>query len=192
MSRVLKVVLLAGAVPVAAGAYIVIAGLTGFCPACEGIVCAVRGDAKDEPARAAALPDLGSVDELTGFTLYGLGATFVQYRGKPIIIEVWSTTCAPCLQQRKIFEDLGTRFRRDTSLISMSVDRDPEVVLKFLEDHPMSPVELMATPESIEILKVKEVPTLVFVDAKGRIRAIETGVHTADDLRRMVAALNAG
>ncbi len=53
-------------------------------------------------------------------------------------------------------------------------------------------VELMATPELQAALGgISAVPTLVFVDAKGTVRGVESGIHSASRLRARIAELAA-
>src|SRR5262245_18094444 len=134
--------------------YIAIAGSTGFCPGCKVLVDRVmgRGEGSQAPARPAAITDL------VAFTLDGKPVEFSNYVGKPIIVEFWATWCAPCIRQREIIHEMGSALSRRASVISLSVERDPAVVLKFLETHQMTPVEVMATPETQRALGVDAVP----------------------------------
>ncbi len=190
VSPAVKWTLRIAAIPAAIVAYIAVAGTTGFCPGCKSIVDGVLGRctaAEQAPAVGAARPD--SITALTAFTLEGKPANLSSYIGKPIIIELWATWCPPCREQRQIIHDMGKDISRRASVISMSVDRDPATVRTFLEDHPMSPVELMATPETQRALKVEAVPVLVFVDKTGKIREVITGMQTAEQLTQRLDAL---
>lgn len=174
-------------IPAAVIAYISIAGLTGFCPSCKAVVDSVLGRHAPMAKPAAAAP---SIAGLNGYTLEGEPVALMTHAGKPMIIEVWATWCPPCRTQRGIIHEMADELRGKVSLVALSVDTNPKVVSDFLAKHPSEMVELMAPPETLAAFGgVQAVPTLVFVDAKGTIRGVETGVHSAGTLRARISEL---
>lgn len=182
-----KWTLRAAVVPAVVIAYIAVAGTTGFCPSCKEIVDGVRGKHAPMTRPASAAPTIAG---LTGYTLDGEPVELSTNAGKPMIIELWATWCGPCHRQRAIISEMGDELTSKTSLVALSVDTDPRIVSKFLQDHPSNMIELMAPPETLGAFGgVTAVPTLVFVDASGAIRGVASGVHSASLLRARVAEL---
>ncbi len=190
MHAALKWTLKAAVIPAAIVGYISIAGLTGFCPSCKSAVDAVLGRHAPMVRPVGAAETIASVQ---GFTLEGEGVELASLAaGKPMIIEVWATWCPPCRTQRGIIHKIAGELKEKATLVSLSVDTDPRMVADFLGGKSSDMVELMAPPETQQAFGgIQAVPTLVFVDATGKIRGVESGVHSAGLLRARVAELAA-
>ncbi len=123
--------------------------------------------------------DLRPGTELADFEftdLEGRQRRFSELRGKVVLLDFWSTWCAPCVMEmpvlRKIQQDLGGR---GFVILGMDVDDD-------LETHKESVAELdlpwmHATSASVQdiILKrfgVTSFPTHILVDREGRIVSV--------------------
>ena len=182
-----KWILRAALIPAAVITYIGVAGKAGWCPSCKAIVDGVLGvhEPMSRPAEAAP-----TIDGLMGYTLQGEPIELSLHTGKPMIIEVWATWCGPCHRQRAIIKEMGDELISSATLVALSVDTDPRVVARFLNDNASDMIELMAPAETIAAFGgVSAVPTLVFVDAGGAIRGVSAGVHDASLLRARVAEL---
>jgi thiol-disulfide isomerase/thioredoxin len=188
MHAALKWTLKAAVIPAAVVGYVSIAGLTGFCPSCKSVVDAVLG------RHAPMVRPIGAAETIAGvqgYTLDGEGVELASLSGgKPMIIEVWATWCPPCRTQRGIIHKIAGELKEKATLVSLSVDSDPRLVTSFLGTNESDMVELMAPPETRQAFGgIEAVPTLIFVDASGRIRGVESGVHSAGLLRARLAEL---
>lgn len=187
---VYKWLLRAAIIPVIVIAYVSIAGLTGFCPTCSGIMDSVLGRDTGPVSPIAPGEPKGSITSLTAYSISGEPVPLSNYLGKPVIIDVWATYCGPCRTQRGIIHNLDPEFLKTVSIISLSTDNDPRVVESFVKKNPSPATDLMATQELLnELGHFKSIPTLVFIDAQGRIRDVESGVQSARTLRRRVQGL---
>ena len=117
--------------------------------------------------------------------LEGRPVSLERFAGRPLLIDVWATWCAPCRKSRKVLESIADAVSEHGVIISLSVDRDgPSVVREFIRTHDggESPfIELMQTdPGFRQVLKAHDrqptIPKLVYVDSAGRIVDIEYGV----------------
>lgn len=188
--RTYRWLLRAAIVPAIVVGYITVAGLTGFCPTCSGIVDAVLGRESGPVTPIAPGEPRGSVAKLAAYSISGEPVALDKYLGKPVIFDVWATWCGPCRTQRKIIHSLDPEFLKTVSIVGLSTDNDPRLVESFVATHPSGATDLMSTPELLrEFGGVSAIPTLVFVDAQGRIRHVASGVHSARELRRRVQGL---
>ncbi|MBC7772779.1 MAG: TlpA family protein disulfide reductase [Pyrinomonadaceae bacterium] len=184
----------AAIIPVIVIGYVSIAGLTGVCPISTGIMDSVLG--RDGAPILPVPPGepKGSITELTAYTISGDPVSLAKYVGKPLIIDVWATWCPPCRKQRDIIHKLDAEFLKTVTIVSLSNDNDPRLVESFLKKHPSETIDLMATKELLDELgksvgKIESIPTLLFIDAQGRIRDVAAGVQSARELRQRVQGL---
>lgn len=189
MNPIAKWALRVAIIPAAVITYVTVAGLTGFCPSCKAVVDGVLG--RHEPlARPTGVAE--NISGLKGYTLDGQPVELASFAGKPMIVEVWATWCGPCRTQRGIMHDLAPELKDKVTVVALSVDTKPSLVEDFLKNNPSDMVELMAPSETLAAFgNVRAVPTLVFVDAKGTIRGVEAGIHSASLLRERISELGA-
>jgi thiol-disulfide isomerase/thioredoxin len=106
------------------------------------------------------------------------------YRGRPLIINVWASWCAPCRKEAASLERLawskaGSRY----TVIGISTDDDRNAALKWLkhsnatinhyiDSGPRWPLENM--------LGASTIPVTVLVDAQGRVVARFRGAREWD------------
>jgi thiol-disulfide isomerase/thioredoxin len=170
--------------------YVAIAGSTGFCPTCTAIVNSVSG--RGENVRTASLQSPASFDsvhQLVMEDLQGRPVALKEFAGRPMLIDVWATWCAPCLKSRKLLESIADDAAQYGSIVSVSIDQGgASVVNAYIRDKEggSTPfVEVLNTdPRFRAMLKPHErqptIPKLVYVDASGRIIDIEYGVADPD------------
>lgn len=170
--------------------YVAIAGSTGFCPTCALIVDTVTG--RERAVRTVtneSAPKAGgrsAVHDLVLTDLEGNPVPLSNYAGRPILIDVWATWCAPCRKSRKVLASIADELKAHATVLSVSVDRDGAgVVRNYIGEESGgagSPfVELMGNTDAFrDMLKPYDrqptIPKLVFVDASGRVIDIEYGV----------------
>ncbi|PYO38206.1 MAG: hypothetical protein DMD29_13965 [Gemmatimonadetes bacterium] len=60
----------------------------------------------------------------------GRPATLENYRGKPILLNIWATWCAPCRVEMPALERLSKKFAgTDFRVVAVSVDQDDSTVV---------------------------------------------------------------
>lgn len=132
-------------------------------------------------------------------------ARITDFEGKPLIIDIWATWCAPC---RKSFPELtGTLLTLDekseVTTILLSIDKQPEDgqdlaehVRKGLERMGVNLAALPRTSLAIDretagarSLNAEAIPMTVLVDSKGIVRKVHVGITPATTLRKDLAEL---
>lgn len=171
-------------IPAVVVGYVAVAGSTGFCPTCTRVVDAVFG-------RSGSSNPAQSIAGLTGLDLDRQRVKLDDYLGRPMILDFWATWCPPCLKQRQVFAGMAAELEESAHLVALSIDEGgPDVVKSYLAKSGHAPgVELMATDELVRLFNITAVPTLVFVDAKGSVREVVTGMLDASAIRVRLARL---
>lgn len=127
------------------------------------------------PAPAATPGDEVPVDgTLRNLTLPGLnGATkkLQDFRGKPLIINVWASWCGPCRAEMGSLDRLAGHYGKQLAVIGISTDDYPERASHFLQRSGTAlPMYIDSPPWPLEhMLGANRLPLTVLVDADGRV-----------------------
>jgi thiol-disulfide isomerase/thioredoxin len=124
------------------------------------------------PARTAGEVPIGGV--LREATLQGLNGPprrLAEYRGRPLLINVWASWCGPCIQEMASLERLAWREDRPAfSVIGISTDDYPEKALAFLNRSNATIRHFIDHDLQMEnMLGASTIPLTVLVDANGRV-----------------------
>jgi thiol-disulfide isomerase/thioredoxin len=120
--------------------------------------------------------------------LSGPSRMLSDFRGKPLIINVWASWCGPCRQEMGSLQSLARRYGgKQFNVIGISTDDYMERAQMFLNvtnttfnnfiDSKPWPLEHM--------LGAKHLPLTLLVDAKGRVLAKYTGAKEWDSPEAM-------
>ena len=106
------------------------------------------------------------------------------YRGRPLIINVWASWCAPCRKEaasleRLAWSEAGSRY----TVIGISTDDDRNAALKWLRHSNATIshyIDLGPTWTLEHMLGASTIPITVLVDADGRVVARFRGARDWD------------
>jgi peroxiredoxin len=142
--------------------------------ACSAL-CALK---PDYAARNRLAPDF----ELP--TLRGGRFRLAEQRGKVVILNFWTKTCRPCLEEMPSLVDLGRMLsdRDDVRLVTISTDESAEDIARTLESVGISdpPFEVLIDSDAAVVTGkygTKLFPETWYVDPDGIIRARFDGVR---------------
>ncbi|HSW57090.1 MAG TPA: TlpA disulfide reductase family protein [Dehalococcoidales bacterium] len=99
-------------------------------------------------------------------------------RGRVVLINFWSTTCQPCVQEMPHFEELHQEWqnRNDVKMLMINTGESAAVVKNFLDSRNLTFTVLL--DEGVKIAqkyKVRYTPTTLIVDKNGIIRQSVAG-----------------
>jgi len=109
--------------------------------------------------------------EVTLQGLNGAPRRLAEYRGRPLLINVWASWCGPCVQEMASLERLAWREDRlPFSVIGISTDDYPEKALAFLNRSNATIRHFIDHDQQVEnMLGAATIPLTVLVDANGRV-----------------------
>ncbi len=106
---------------------------------------------------------------LNGFS--GNSKKFSDYRGKPLIINVWASWCSPCRAEMGSLDRLARRYGgKQFDVIGISTDDDGNAAAAFIKKSKISFVNYLDSKVFLEnMLGANTIPLTVLVDANGRV-----------------------
>jgi thiol-disulfide isomerase/thioredoxin len=125
-------------------------------------------------ARAEPLQGIEVGDVLPDVVLHGLNgpsSRFSEYRGQPLIINVWASWCGPCRAEMASLERLAWRDPSGRlSVIGISTDDSIEQARRFIETSRASIAHYIDRRLKLErLLGATRLPLTVLVDEHGRV-----------------------
>jgi len=94
-------------------------------------------------------------------------ATEITADGRPVLVELGSTSCASCVAMQRVFAELEASHGERLQLVSINILEQPELVRQW---------------------KVMAIPTQVFLDGDGRELGRHIGFISADAIRERFAS----
>jgi len=147
------------------------------------ILACVFATANMVMAKTPGEVEVGSLlREATMLGLSGPSRQLSQYRGKPLIINVWASWCGPCQQEMGSLERLArSKTGQQVTLIGISTDDYPEAARAFLKRYPTSFSHYIDQQLLLEnMLGAAQLPLTLLVDAQGRVLAKHVGAQQWD------------
>jgi len=92
-------------------------------------------------------------------------------RGKPVLLNLWATWCAPCIAELPTLDALAAKREGQLRVVAVSQDMtDTGKVAPFLASRGLERLEPWLDPESelTFVIGAASLPTTVFYDAEGK------------------------
>jgi peroxiredoxin len=119
------------------------------------------------------------------FSLLGDKVKVSDYRGSVVVLNVWETTCGPCVQEMPSLQRLHTALASEgLNVIAISEDlpSDSAAIRKFGERFGLTfPLLHDRSGKMQGLYAVQGFPTTFIIDRKGRIRDRLLGAREWDD-----------
>ena len=104
------------------------------------------------------------------------------YRGKPLVINVWASWCGPCREEMGSLDRLARRYGgKQFNVIGISTDDDGNAAAAFIKKSKISFVNYLDSKVFLEnMLGADTIPLTVLVDANGRVLEKFRGAYEWD------------
>ncbi len=113
--------------------------------------------------------------------------------GTPMVIEAFTSWCAVCERSAPRFTAAALAPRkREVRFVGVSLDESAEAAQRAKDEWRL-PYQVALDDGSFgRSFKIKLLPTLIVIDAEGRVRHVSTGRLDPDELEEQLDALGAG
>ncbi len=156
-----------------------------------GVTAIAAGDGPPADSRARDVSGLQKKPfEAKLESLEGGRLRLSEFRGKPVLLELWASWCLPCQEQTQVLRDLaGELSSRGIVVLAVDQGEEEKTVREFLAQHPSDfPVVLDRLQVVSGKLEVGELPALVLLDRQGTIVGLRVGVTRRAELLALLAA----
>ena len=131
-------------------------------------------------------------EELRKATLDGLNGntkTFSDFKGKPLIINVWASWCGPCRAEMDSLERLAQRYnKKEFNVIGISTDDYRDKATAFIKQTEITFENFLDHKLLLEnMLGANTIPLTILVDADGRVLGKVHGAYEWDNTNAITA-----
>lgn len=151
--------------------------------------CGDDGEAADPPAGSVDLPG----DDVGGAELAGLGpdaddVALADLQGRPVVVNFWASTCAPCVREMPALETVHQAAGDDVAFVGVAVNDRVEDALE-LADRTGVTYPLVADADGTFFVDAGAtlLPTTLVLDQDGTVVRRMVGEITADELVEVLA-----
>ncbi len=143
------------------------------------IAAACGGEKKDNASTGLAVgPQAGKL--APDFTLTSIGGgkvTLSDLRGKPVLINFWTTWCPACREEMPYLVSVYKEYSgKGLVMLAVDVNEKSSVVMDFIKDTGLSlPVLMDSNSDVARRYRVVGYPTTILVDREGVIQEVRIG-----------------
>jgi len=116
--------------------------------------------------------ELPSGGELPSVSLDQFGGMLVGQRGRPVVVNIWASWCAPCRTEMPLLDDAARSFGSDAVILGVASKDDPAEAGAFLDELDIAYPNVFDESGRIRVaLGLTAYPTTYVFGADGRLRA---------------------
>ncbi|HSL09847.1 MAG TPA: TlpA disulfide reductase family protein [Actinomycetota bacterium] len=144
----------------------------------------------DDGPITGVVPDDEPLPVIEGPTLGGPHASTADLRGRPAVVNVWATWCAPCQAELPALVDVASAYEGQVAFLGVNYG-DSSAQARVWEDDYAIPYPSIEDPSGAfaDDLGFPYLPHTLVVDAAGTIRYRIYGETTSDDLSALLDGL---
>ena len=121
--------------------------------------------------------------------LNGQNVELSSLRGKPVLLDFWSTACGPCIREMPSIEKIAQEHKGSLIVWGVSLDQ-PERDKKWLTQHQQEFPTLSDVDYAVsDLYKIPGIPAVVLIDERGVIRGYWEGPVPIQDLEAALKKL---
>lgn len=109
-------------------------------------------------------------------TLEGKNISLTNLKGKPTLINLWFTSCAPCIEEMPVLNELKSKYADKFNFISITMDSESKVK-KLLEKHKFNFDHIVNSKKLTTNLGFNGYPVNLFLDKNGIVQVVEGNVN---------------
>ena len=123
-------------------------------------------------------------------TLEGKPVPLDSLKGKPMVVNLWATWCAPCRREMPVLQDAQGR-EQDVVFVFANQGEAADKIQKYLDSGRLSLNNVLLDPtgELARQIGSRAMPTTLFFDAKGRLADTRIGELSAATLTQRIESL---
>lgn len=124
----------------------------------------------------------GEAPEIDEFTVRGEQVTLADFKGKPVLLHFWSSTCSTCDLQQESLSELALKW----DLVTVAYNSgETDVVQRYIEREALEDWTIIVDHqgELAQEYGVSGVPTSFVLDGAGQIRFKEVGLTSGWGLK---------
>lgn len=163
-----------------------------------GVFAATRhgeGEVIELSGVAGLSPPVPSNPQYTGDTLPAVAlvgadgaAATLDGDGRPMVINLWSSTCPPCARELVVLGELDTELGGAVRFVGINVDDSVERMVEFAAARHAAYEQYRDSGDLLDALGVVALPITLFVAADGTI-VEQTGEFSTASLRQSIEDL---
>lgn len=120
------------------------------------------------------------------FTLPGKNGETIslsKLKGQVVMLNFWASWCGPCRTEMPLMDQIYKKYSAaGFVLLGVNVDTDSSDAQKFLSKVPVSfPIAYDRDSKVSKLYQVAAMPSTVFIDRKGNVRALHRGYNPGDE-----------
>ncbi len=114
--------------------------------------------------------------------LFGKSKRFSDYKGKPLIINVWASWCEPCRAEMGSLQRLAVRYGgKQFNVIGISIDDDGQAAADYIRNSMITFENFLDSNIFLEnMLGANGIPLTILVDANGKVLEKARGAYEWD------------
>ncbi|TVT50046.1 MAG: TlpA family protein disulfide reductase [Sedimenticola thiotaurini] len=148
---------------------------------------------KDRYYQLQAVDGLPQAPAFSLATLEGEIHQLDGYRGQVVVINFWSTWCAPCRKEMPSLERAWQQLKSENiRVLGVAIQDDPEMIARFLKEYQISfPILMDSDGQVAQSWPFSGIPATFVLDGEGRIvyRALGLREWDHDTILQKVRAL---
>ena len=152
----------------------------------EDVALTMPTEQTDPTAETA--PDFSFQDSSDG--IYSLS----DFRGKPVILNFWSSTCPPCMEEMPLFQTFWEQYGQEIHFVIVNLtdgynDTFASAMKVVEENHFTFPVYFDTSSAGAVAYSIRSIPMTYFIDEEGVIVSEHLGMLTEQTLEAAIQTL---
>lgn len=124
--------------------------------------------------------------------LDGQRVNLSDYAGRPLLLNFWQTTCAPCVRELPAFSEfISNQGETGTAVLAINFDETAADINRFFTQNNISGIPVVLDIDSTvrRAYNIVGIPVTYGIDAEGIIRYWQVGEMSLEEMEEMAAAL---